>query len=134
MLCTVCRLPERIRPSACAFGSLADTFLPFQLQDGSTAEIHPASIVMKSVQARLVQPTAAQGCRSGAPGSAMEGCGKLGDDADQGKAQAGLPARTGTAQSSQTVVADCAGHNIGVGWKFRCRADDVALTQCCAEP
>ena len=105
----VCRLPERIRPAACAFGSLADSFLPFQLQDGSTAQIHPASIVMKSVQARLVQPTAAQASRSGAPGSAMDGCGKLGDDADQGKAQAGLLAGLGCAQSSHGVIGECAG-------------------------
>ena len=83
-LCNGCRLPERIRPAACAFGSLADSFLPFQ-QNDRTAEIHTASIVMKAVQARLQHPELEQQSQSG---SSMVGCGKLGDDADQSKAQA----------------------------------------------
>ncbi|CAL5220669.1 g2715 [Coccomyxa viridis] len=76
----VCRLPQRIRPAACAFGSLTDGFLPFHLEDGRTAEIHAASIVMKSVQARLPSSSAVDS-------SALEGSAKLGDDEDKGKAQ-----------------------------------------------
>ena len=46
-------------------------------------EIHAASIVMKSVQARI--PTS-----SNVNSTAMEGSSKLGDDADGGKAQVHL--------------------------------------------
>ena len=55
--------------------------MSFHLEDGHTAEIHTASIVMKSVQARLRPGSAASS-------GSMEGSGKLGDDADKGKAQA----------------------------------------------
>jgi hypothetical protein len=84
-----CRLPERIRPLACASGCLADNFLPSQLEDGSTAEIHPASIVMKAVQVRLVR-TAGPASLAAASNSCRGGCGKLDDDADKSKAQASV--------------------------------------------
>lgn len=72
-----CRLPERIRPSICAFGGLADGFAPFDLPDGTTAELQMASVVMKAVQAHhpAVSPTS------------MPCAGKLGDDANMVKAQ-----------------------------------------------
>lgn len=41
------RLPDRIRPSIFAFGTLADGYLPFQLPDGSEASIGLTSVVMK---------------------------------------------------------------------------------------
>lgn len=71
------RLPERIRPSICAFGGLADGFLPFETKNGSQVELKLASVVMKAVQAR-------------SPGikTCMPCAGKLGDDADHSKAQA----------------------------------------------
>lgn len=75
---TMNRLPEHIRPGICAFGGLADGFLPFQAPKGTTVELQLASVVMKAVQARK-------------PG--VETClpcaGKLGDDADHSKAQVG---------------------------------------------
>ena len=40
----------------CAFGGLADGFLPFPLPGGGTAELKLASVVMKAVQARGPSP------------------------------------------------------------------------------
>ena len=70
------RLPERIRPSICAFGGLADGFLPFDTGQGPPVELKLASVVMKVVQARC-------------PGieTCMPCAGKFGDDADHSKAQ-----------------------------------------------
>ena len=61
---------------------------PFHLEDGRTAEIHAASIVMKSVQARLPSSSAVDS-------SALEGSAKLGDDEDKGKAQVSMMAEQG---------------------------------------
>lgn len=41
------RLPERIRPSLFAFGTLADGYLPFVLPDGREETIGLTSVVMK---------------------------------------------------------------------------------------
>ena len=71
-----CRLPQRVRPTLCAFGGLADGFLPFQLADGTTAELKLASVVMKAIQARHPQVEISMPC-----------AGKLGDDASHAKAQ-----------------------------------------------
>ena len=89
--CCGCRLPERIRPTICAFGGLADSFLPFRLPDGGTAEVKLASVVMKAAQARMVG-----GSPSAAAGSRMESAGKIGDDVSMSKAQvaAALVVRT----------------------------------------
>ena len=45
-------LPERVRPAVCAFGGLADGFLPFDVGGGRTEELRLASVVMKAVQVR----------------------------------------------------------------------------------
>ena len=50
--CAASSLPERVRPSICAFGGLADGFLPFDVGGGRTEELRLASIVMKAVQVR----------------------------------------------------------------------------------
>ncbi len=98
-----CRLPQRIRPATCAFGSLTDGFLPFHLEDGRTVEIHAASIVMKSVQARIP-------ISSTVNSTAMEGSGKLGDDEDGGKAQVNLRGEQGsTCHSPTQCCAACSG-------------------------
>lgn len=51
-----CRLPERLRPSSFAFGTLADGFLPFSDAPSNGKKAAPApvlaSVVMKCVQAR----------------------------------------------------------------------------------
>ena len=52
------RLPGRIRPNLFAFGTLADGFLPFLLPDGSEETLDMTSVVMKAVQARLLQQAA----------------------------------------------------------------------------
>ena len=44
-------LPERVRPAICAFGGLADGFLPFDVGGGRTEQLRLASVVMKAVQA-----------------------------------------------------------------------------------
>jgi hypothetical protein len=75
-LLKVAALPERTRPTFCAFGGLADGFLPFQLSDGGVAELKLASVVMKAVQARHPQVESSMPC-----------AGKLGDDASHAKAQ-----------------------------------------------
>lgn len=69
------RAPERVRPWAFAFGTLADGFLPFQDATGGEVEVHLGSLVMKAVQAR----------HPGAVGSAAESAAKLGDDSAGGK-------------------------------------------------
>lgn len=48
-------LPERIRPAVCAFGGLADGFLPFDVGGGRTERLTLASVVMKAVQVRPMQ-------------------------------------------------------------------------------
>lgn len=53
----VASLPEHIRPAVCAFGGLADGFLPFDIGGGRTEQLHLASIVMKAVQARSPVPS-----------------------------------------------------------------------------
>lgn len=53
----VASLPEHIRPAVCAFGGLADGFLPFDVGGGRTEHLHLASIVMKAVQARSPVPS-----------------------------------------------------------------------------
>ena len=70
------RLPCRIRPDLCAFGGLADGFLPFQVEGKDPVELDLASVVMKAVQARALGVQACMPC-----------CGKLGDDANHSKAQ-----------------------------------------------
>lgn len=70
------RLPDRIRPSICAFGGLADGFLPFETSEGPPVELELASVVMKAVQARRLGVDTCMPC-----------AGKLGDDADHSKAQ-----------------------------------------------
>ena len=47
MLSHGCRLPEQIRPSVFAFGTLADGYLPFVLPYGSEETIGLTSVVMK---------------------------------------------------------------------------------------
>ena len=44
-------LPEHVRPAICAFGGLADGFLPFDVGGGRTEQLRLASVVMKAVQA-----------------------------------------------------------------------------------
>jgi hypothetical protein len=41
------RLPERVRPSLFAFGTLADGYVPFAMPDGSEQTIGLTSVVMK---------------------------------------------------------------------------------------
>lgn len=53
----VASLPKHIRPAVCAFGGLADGFLPFDVGGGRTEQLHLASIVMKAVQARSPVPS-----------------------------------------------------------------------------
>ena len=82
------RLPERIRPTVCAFGGLADSFLPFPLPNGQgTIEMGLASVVMKATQARLASGTGMMS-NGGSLNERMESAGKLGDDASMSKAQA----------------------------------------------
>ena len=64
----------------CAFGGLADKFLPFESSQGGKFEIHLASVVMKAVQARHSKIT-----------STMQSAGKLGDDMQHAKIQVGNP-------------------------------------------
>ena len=70
------RLPERIRPTICAFGGLADRFLPFDAGGGRTVELGLANVVMKAVQARRAGVATSMAC-----------AGKYGDDASHSKAQ-----------------------------------------------
>ena len=80
-----CRLPARIRPTMCAFGGLADGFLPFPLPGGGTSVLGLASVVMKAAQARVVGGGSPQA--AAASGGRMESAGKLGDDVSMSKAQ-----------------------------------------------
>lgn len=68
-------LPARVRPAICAFGGLADGFLPFDIGGGRTEQLRLASVVMKAVQARLCrQPSVAPSC-SVCSASSSWGCG-----------------------------------------------------------
>ncbi|KAK9838087.1 hypothetical protein WJX81_000247 [Elliptochloris bilobata] len=78
MVLEVCSLPERVRPAICAFGGLADGFLPFDVGGGRTEQLKLASVVMKAVQAHAPDCSSAR---------CMDCAGKLGDDANKGKAQ-----------------------------------------------
>eukprot|EP00884_Botryococcus_braunii_P006522 jgi/Botrbrau1/15871/Bobra.40_1s0055.1 len=73
---SVCKLPERIRPTFCAFGGLADGFLPFDVGQGRTVTLQMASVVMKAVQARKPGLKSCTAC-----------AGKLGDDVPASKLQ-----------------------------------------------
>lgn len=71
------RLPERVKPSAVGFGTLADGFVPFEAPDGTEVNVKMSSIVMKAVQASV----------RGMEKPVQRCAGKLSDEADESKLQ-----------------------------------------------